>query len=137
MSKEYVLVKASVCWADEFDCEILAVYESGNWEQIKADTKDRLEKWTAKQLASPAKDRYGRRNNEINIGFGTNEWIGVSNYKEWVSEFKETKITEDEAKLISKLIRPSYQKEIEFTFGTGDSYFTSILELIDENGERY
>lgn len=120
----HVFVKASVCWADEFDCEICGAWSKEDWKDLVSTTKKAFDNRGKVKL-----DEYGR-GGEIEIGFGTNESLTVSNYNEWFSAFTVKDISKDEFNILRKCLAPSYAKG-SFTFGTGDGYF-HIVERIED-----
>lgn len=101
----YVLLKASVDWADEFYCEMFSIWSKEEWEHYKKSVQEEFDY-------------------DVNVDFGTNESIEITNYEDWISNIVETEITESEYNFLKKNFGTSY--------GTGDSYFY-ILEKLGHN----
>jgi len=113
MSKQnvpYVLISASVDYADEFDCDFFAVWQKADWDQH------------TKRVANA----FQSVSEEIEIYFGTNEFLGVTTYAEWKGNFTTKSISEDDAHLLQRLFNGGKKKN--FSFGTGSGYLEDILE---------
>lgn len=99
MSSQYVLVKASIDYADEFDCKMFWVGARTAWE----NTLERAKK-------SFAKD------GELTVCFGTNEELTFSNYDDWVGSFTVIDLTDAEGETLKKFFPQP--------FGTGSNAFS-------------
>lgn len=109
--KDYIFARADVDWADEFNCECFMVQKKSEWEK---DCKD-LEAAFANRDSDDA----------IEMSFGTNEYLEVSSYEEWIGNIDVIELTKDEADLLRNLFNPYHQKGSDrpFTWGTGSRYF--------------
>lgn len=67
-----LLVKGRCDWADEFDCEFLGLFTEDNWNSIVKYTKEGFEKHDGE---------------EVSVYFGSNEYIEIDSYKQWLSCF--------------------------------------------------
>jgi hypothetical protein len=114
---EYVLLQASVCFGDEFNCEMFAVRRAADWIEYKNEAKAAFEK-------------RGEDDEPIEIYFGTNECFQVSSYEEWDSDIRETLIGEAELEVLKKLFSFSKFTGKLHDFGTGSRYF-NILEYLE------
>lgn len=87
---EYILVKYSDNYADEFNIEGFWVGTPNEWEDIK--------------------DVMKKQNFPVEIYFGTNECMEYSNYQNWERQFTISKITDEEYKFLVKTfnINPKY-----------------------------
>ena len=128
---EYILLKASVDYADEFNCDMFSVVDKSKWdgykEKVKLAFKAREDRILGENKDKEFKYPWQKtRLLELEISFGTNECLKVSNVDEWIRNIKEIEISADEAKVLSRV----FDKEIPFDFGTGSGYF-NVLRYID------
>lgn len=102
-----MLVKGSVDWADEFNCEFFGVFSNDAWEKRKKTVEVSFEE----------------NEGEREIGFGTNEDLRVDSYDNWINQLEVTPITEEEAKVLHKLFN-EHNKRIKhcFSYGTGSGF---------------
>jgi hypothetical protein len=106
MSK--LLVTYSGNWADEMDLDGFCLIDADEWKA----KKKRLRAWFApkekadKEAAEQAKasgSYYYSRDEHLTISVGTNEEVHYGSYDSWLGDFKERKLTEEEAATIKKL----------------------------------
>lgn len=102
---KFLLIKASICWADEFDCEVFGVFTDKEWKDICKKTKKTFEE-----------------NGQIEVAFGTNQCLEFSSYEDWLCHFKKTEITGLEAKFLKDNFGNMY--------GTGSGVF-EVYNFID------
>lgn len=110
MSNPCVLVKYSVNYADEFDCDGLGIFTLDRWDIIVSNTKKAF------------KDC----NTSIELYFGSNESIEFESFKEWYNCFSVTPITQEEYDTLKQLIFPEYG----ITLGTCSRIF-DVSECVD------
>ena len=131
VTKNYVFVKASVCWADEFDCEMIGVFTKDNWDKKVQAVKDLFAK---RKVAKEDKEyEWEPDYKPVTIYFGTNEELEITSAKDWIDECEVTPINEIQAKTLA-LLFDADNKNHEFTFGTGSGFF-DIVERVKEDEE--
>jgi hypothetical protein len=110
----YVLLKASVDYADEFDCRPFAVMSATAWAALK----QRAIEFTG----------------ALESCFGTNEELQFDDGQAWLRSIKVLELSEEEAILLEKLFSSSKSGSLHgklsgaiyFTYGTGDSMFSCL-----------
>lgn len=102
----YIFVKASFDYADEFDCECFGIFKEKAWNEIREEKK--------KQFDS------GR---EVEYSFGTNEALTFDSYEDWSRRLEIKLITKDQADVILKVFGEKLCCGC-FSFGTGDRALT-------------
>jgi len=110
-----ILVKASICYADEFDLEVFGTFALKEWNELRAKTKKAF------------KD-YGQ---SVEHCFGTNEAVEFNNFKDWDRHFKVTEISDDEYQFL--------KDNFGETWGTGSDVFeiaNNIREMIGYNSSE-
>jgi hypothetical protein len=91
MAEDYVLVKYGDNWADEFDVNSTWVVRKPVWEEWKTRVVTKI-------------------TNEVEIYFGTNEYITVDSGEAVVKKCKVQEIPESDAKVIAKYFGKSWDK---------------------------
>ncbi len=107
---KYLLITASICWADEFDCEIFGVYTDEQWKKLCADTK-----------------KFFKAAGEVEVCFGTNEELQFSDYKDWSRQFTKKEITEEQYNFLLETFGENW--------GTGSGAFEIGDREIDEDAD--
>ena len=113
---DYVLVKASADWADEFYCECFWAGPKKDWKQLLEDYK--------KGFA----DR-----GEVEICFGTNESLEYGSFDDWNRENEVKKISEDEFKFLRRVF--GNKSDQSLIFGTGCGRFE--IEFDEDDDEDW
>jgi hypothetical protein len=111
--KYYILIKADFDFADEFSCKSFGVFLKEDWEKLKVETKKVLDDFASKRKKHPEFGFY--MGNGLEIYFGTNEYLQINDYADWIKNLSEIEITEAEY----NFFRNNFGK----TWGTGDSVF--------------
>ena len=106
MSK-YILAKADIDYADEFNCEFWRIFTESEWKEWKAAVKKVLE-----------------RDLEIEFYFGTNEFLLFTSYDSLMRNIKAIKIDETQRDHLVSLFDEDY--------GTGSGFFEYVLESVQE-----
>lgn len=109
-----VLVKFSGNYADEFDCETFELFES---EEAYNTAVTQLRDGVRKYFAS---------NQELEVYFGTNEYITFENEEEIFNSFKKYDISDVTYNELCSIFELNISKYIDH-FGTG----TSIARLVE------
>lgn len=104
----HVVVKLNTNWADEMDIEGFIITTEDEWKEYTKEIKKDFPE-------------------DCEMYVGTNEHISFSNYEEFMSCLKVTKVNKDEAKLIKKLFGDSY--------GFGHKIW-EIAEIIADNKQE-
>lgn len=90
-SQEYVLIKSSFDWGDEFDVVGFSIMSK---EEFK--------------LAKSTLTKYFKKTKDAEFGFGTNEALTFSSIEDVMRQCRIVNLTEEEADTISKCIGTSY-----------------------------
>ena len=109
----FVFVKCNVCYADEFDCEFFGVFPKEVWEK-KVEASKNI-------------------SGEIEIYFGTNEFLEVYSSKDWMRRITVKEISKEEALWLQEAFHHSKDKTPNFTWGTGSNYLDIESYLEDED----
>ena len=130
MEKTHVLLKCSFDYADEFNCESLALMSKIEWEQYQEDLKigfTKLLEALTTQTRPPNTPDWKWRNmcrSEIEVGFGTNEELRFSDAEDVLRQIDVTEITAAEEEVLHRLIGKSY--------GTADSTIWRVWQQLDD-----
>jgi len=105
-----ILLKCEADYADEFDVYGLVIIDSEEWENFKKQVHD---------IDYP-----------IEIYFGTNEAILFESSDSVLQSMTPYEITEDEAAVFEKFLKPSYSKSgIDFGWNPMDHISDQISQL--------
>lgn len=119
---KHLLITADIDWADEFSCSMFGVFTDEQWKTLCDRTKKFFKKWAKGERNDDAYSESG----EVEAGFGTNESLTFSDYKEWIGKFEVKEITEEQYNFLKK----TFGK----TWGTGCGAFNVGADL-DEDGD--
>lgn len=119
MKKDHLLIKGDFDYADEFGCECFYVVTKKEWKSYCEGVRKGFEK----------------NDGTIEICFGTNEYLEVDSYEDWMRNLEEVPITKAEAEFLVKSFGSSYHKVGTLTWGTGDRIF-SIGDYLDYDEEE-
>jgi len=132
MSK--VLIICDSNWADEMDLDGFKVMEKQKWEshkeKVKAWFSVKEEAENKRVEEEKAKKGYGWHREIASIGVGTNEDVHYTSYEDWLSQFKEQSITDEEAEVIIRLFN------LSFTFN-GKTTIRDFGYFLDEPRDNY
>ena len=124
MSKTHVLVKARVDYADEFNCKFFGVFPKAEWEEIVNKTRNTFA---------------NIKLSELECYFGTNESLILDTFDNWFSSFEVRDIHSDEASTLQTFFEDRWIPVLDspkFTWGTGDRFFTCLIENYNEDGTK-
>lgn len=107
-----LLIKASVDYADEFNCQFFFVTTVSEWN-VKCRKIEEL---------------FEKVGGELEIYFGTNECLIVEDYMDWVRNLRVVEITDEQADFLKKTFGKSW--------GTGSGYITYIIDTLKERIEE-
>ncbi len=93
MSEKMLLLRYSNNYADEFDVDGFIVMSESAWEEHKA--------MAAKIFEEKA---------EVEVYFGTNEWISYYDLEEYVDSFKVTELTDTQFQVLKELFGVHYNE---------------------------
>lgn len=104
MSEKKLLVRFDSNYADEFDVEGFTFMTETEWEKHKVDAAKCFE-----EFEKLPQDKYGRRlgkyggaTDGIEVYFGTNEQMIYETLDSYLSSFKVSEVSEEEAAVITK-----------------------------------
>ncbi len=108
-----LLVKASIDYADEFDCKMFGVFTEEKWNEVCENAKKRF---AGDSSEDDSEDDDSEDSGTVEIYFGTNEALEFDSYNQWFKKMKITEISADEAEFL--------KKHFGKTFGTGSGALT-------------
>lgn len=123
---KHLLVKASIDYADEFNCETFGVFTDKEWNDLCAEVKTafkNLDNEEEEENDEEEPDESWADTKEVEVYFGTNECLTFDSYKDWLANFAVKEITATEAKFL--------ENNFGHTFGTGSDIF-DIADRINE-----
>lgn len=102
---KYVLLKMQSNWADEFDFDAFWVTTEDNWKKFQLDLMS-------------IKDEINFK--EVEIYFGTNEWVSFYSAEEIINSIKVFEISKLEKEFLHKIFGTNYRFSNEITYGLID-----------------
>lgn len=108
----YVVVKGSMSYDDEFNIEFISVMEKTRWEHLDNNAKRLFEKIGT----------------QVEFYFGINESVFFDDYDSWISKITVAVINSLEAASLIRYVGPS--------FGTSFADYNFIEQLMDQAGEQ-
>ena len=114
-----LLIKYDSNYADEFDISGFRVMTEDKWEVIKANAKKAFD--TRDPIDELEKQyRPNTQFKELEIYFGTNEFMVYEEYEDWLGDFTTTTLKEREVEMLKKHFGQRFADE---SGCAGDGFF--------------